>query len=201
MNSIRSLVTSFEKLYSLNKEASLIEDILENVLEEELEEEDKQQDQVELAKELVREDQETSLGEKRDVDQSIRQVCTNDEIEEDDEDEDEGEDEESINLLQNKSSNLNQQVESITKDKSSRSIICMIFVDWNPIVWIYLLITFPFKCIAYLFTRKESRPSPSHLLQDKQQQQQQPSSPSPSPSPQQSNLMPPGIIVQLPDEL
>lgn len=197
MNSIKSLVTSFDKLYSNNEESALIDESLE----EEYDEEESKQDE-ELAveeEELEEEDEdeegEKSLGEKRDVDQSIRQVVIADD------DEDIEEDDETINLLESKSSYNDQQeltststttTSTTSKDKPRRSFFYMIFVDWNPLVWTYLLVTFPFRYIVYLFIRKDSQSRPSKDTNGQQHEQQQ------SPP---SQLIPPGIITQLPDEL
>lgn len=203
MNSIKSLVTSFDKLYSNNEESALMDESLE----EEYDEEDSKQDEelaVEQALEEDEDDEEEeerkSLGEKRDVDQSIRQVVIADD------DEDIEEDDETINLLESKSSYNDQQeltppisttstsTTTTTKDKSRRSFFYMIFVDWNPLVWSYLLVTFPFRYIIYLFIRKDSQSSPSKDTKGQDHEQQKPQSSS-------SQLIPPGIITQLPDEL
>lgn len=203
MNSIKSLVTSFDKLYSNNEESALMDESLE----EEYDEEDSKQDEELAVEEALEEDEDEeeeeerkSLGEKRDVDQSIRQVVIADD------DEDIEEDDETINLLESKSSYNDQQeltppisttstsTTTTTKDKSRRSFFYMIFVDWNPLVWTYLLVTFPFRYIIYLFIRKDSQSSPSKDTKGQDHEQQKPQSSS-------SQLIPPGIITQLPDEL
>lgn len=204
MNSIKSLVTSFDKLYSNNEESALMDESLE----EEYDEEDSKQDEELAVEQALEEDEDEeeeeerkSLGEKRDVDQSIRQVVIADD------DEDIEEDDETINLLESKSSYNDQQeltppisttstsTTTTTKDKSRRSFFYMIFVDWNPLVWTYLLVTFPFRYIIYLFIRKDSHSSPSKDTKGQDHEQQKPQSSS------SSQLIPPGIITQLPDEL
>ncbi|RCK59472.1 Nuclear envelope morphology protein 1 [Candida viswanathii] len=187
MNSIKSLVTSLDKLYPTNEDSALIEEAIDEgeEEEEELEEdEQKREDQQELEEELeedLEEDEEEEaldkpLDEKRDNDLSIRNVVIVDD------DEDIEDDDDSINLLQSKSS---EKGEDRVQPQPPRSWTYTIFVDWNPIVWTYLIVTFPVRYVIYLFTKRGSR--------------------HPRPSKQQTttllNLIPPGIITQLPDEL